>query len=187
MAQNSHINRHFLKLETQSYTILFVFMNTYSWSSSTCPWRATSAGVYTSAAAAALCALTSAGWDSAGWDWLHTYSCCCSSSGRHTPATSCWRPTACWPSSCLRCVPGLCWWVCCSSIRSGRDQLQISPTRATRSYDSETNGFFRHSFKHFTVYTHLCAKTLPFCLSIHSLQYEFVYFKVGELERRCTA
>lgn len=121
-------------------------MNMYSWSSSTCLWHATSAGVCTSATAAAPYVRTSAGWDFAGGLWLYMWSCWSSSSGRHTPVTSCWRPTACWLSSFLRCVPGLCWWACCSSTRSGEDQLQISLKRATRSYDSRTDQFFRHSF-----------------------------------------
>lgn len=125
-------------------------MDIYSWSSSTCLSHATSAGVCNSAAAAALSALTSAGWDSAGRLWLYMWSWWFSSSGRHTLATSCLRPTAHWLSSCLRCVPGHCWWVCCSSGRSGENQFHIW---AILNYDGKT---LRNGFKHLLFDTFVC-------------------------------
>lgn len=98
--------------------------------SSICLSLITSAGVFTTGVAAPTSAHKSAGRAAAGGLWPCTSACWSSWSGKPILATSCWRPTGHWPSSCLPYVPGPFSWACCWCTEHGGELLLVSPMAA---------------------------------------------------------
>lgn len=112
--------------------------------SSICLSLITSAGVFTTGVVAPTSAHKSAGRAAAGGRWPCTSACWSSWSGKPILATSCWRPTGHWPSSCLPYVPGLFSWACCWCTKHGGELLLVS--RPTGHCDAERGLHLYHCF-----------------------------------------
>lgn len=141
--------------------------------SSICLSLITSAGVFTTGVVAPTSAHSSAGRAADGGLWRCTWACWSSWSGKPILATSCWRPTGHWPSSCLPYAPGPFSWACCWCTGHGGEHLLVSlmAAKPTGHCDGDR---WREAFTRIVV---LCQALPSFlrCIRGHQIANHFHY------------